>query len=363
MRVLSATGRVLISWYVAVPVLAIAGIALGFVIFFYALPGKPKIGVIDIPFTGINENTAAIITSYLDYSRRNPDIKAVVIKMGSPGGGASASEQLYHETARLREEKPVVMVMNGMMASGGYMMAMGVNHSYTKTSTLVGNVGVVAGTGPIFPPRIPEQIAYTGPYKLTGISRRDWISDLDMLKVAFVEMVVRERGDKLKISPEELGDGKLYTGMEAVALGLVDEVGSDTQAFRKAAELAGISNYSLVNVNVEVNRLFVQDLRRIYSSTGDVNEPLSESDVTLLRILSGRSPMIEQVSAQVDDSPSQFPEIGDPIADTLYEQDYTALDRPLEQGILGGSESQQFPDLPLEINHPQFYYLYVGADH
>ena len=111
-------------------------------------------------------------------------------------------------------------------------------------------------------------------------------------------MVVRERGDKLKISREELGDGKLYTGMEAVSLGLVDEIGSDTEAFKKVAELAGIRNYSLVNVNVEVNRLFVQDLRRIYSSAGDVNEPLTESDVNLLEILASRNSVLEQAGAR-----------------------------------------------------------------
>ena len=104
-------GRILASWWVAGPLLAILGIAIGFGLFFYALPAKPKIGVIDIPFTGISEDSAAIITSFLEYSRRNPEIKGVVIKMASPGGGASASEQLYHETARLRAEKPVVLVI------------------------------------------------------------------------------------------------------------------------------------------------------------------------------------------------------------------------------------------------------------
>ena len=307
MRVLSGLGRILTSWFVAGPILAIVGIAIGYGLFFYALPAKPKIGVIEIPFTGISENSAAIITSFLEYSRRNPEIKGVVIKMASPGGGASASEQLYHETAKLRAEKPVVMVMNGMMASGGYMMAMGTNHTFAKTSSLVGNVGVVAGTGPIFPPQIPEQFAFTGPYKLTGVSRRDWISDLDMLKEAFVEMVVRERGDKLKISREEVGNGKLYTGMEAVSLGLVDEIGSDTEAYKKVAELAGIRNYSLVNVNVEVNRLFVQDLRRIYSSTGDANEPLSESDVDLLNILASRNALIGKGEPPRPQTPQTFP--------------------------------------------------------
>ena len=72
MRVLSGLGRILTSWFVAGPILAIVGIAIGYGLFFYALPAKPKIGVIDIPFTGISENSAAIITSFLEYSRRNP---------------------------------------------------------------------------------------------------------------------------------------------------------------------------------------------------------------------------------------------------------------------------------------------------
>ncbi len=363
MRIVAALGRILASWYVAGPALAIIGIAVGYAVFFHALPGKPKIGVIDIPFTGIDENASQIITAYLSYARLNPEIKGVVVKLASPGGGASASEQLYHETARLREEKPVVMVMNGMVASGGYMMALGVNHSYAKTSTLVGNVGVVAGTGPIFPPQVPEQIAFTGPYKLTGVSRRDWISDLDLLKEAFVLMVVRERGNKLKISGEEIASGKLYTGMEAVSLGLVDEIGSDTEAFAKVAELAGISNYSLVNVNVEVNRLFVQNLRRIYSSSGNVDEPLTESDVNLLQILADRQTLPKQVEEEQDSNLSDFPEIGDPVAGTGLPDDFSALTRPLEFGVLGRPTQEKFPDLPVEINQPQFYYLYVGADH
>ena len=322
-------GRILTSWFVAGPILAILGVAIGYGLFFYALPAKPKIGVIEIPFTGISEDSAAIITSFLEYSRRNPEIKGVVIKMASPGGGASASEQLYHETARLRAEKPVVMVMNGMMASGGYMMAMGVNHTYAKTSSLVGNVGVVAGTGPIFPPQIPEQFAFTGPYKLTGVSRRDWISDLDLLKQAFVEMVVRERGDKLKISREELGDGKLYTGMEAVALGLVDEIGSDTEAYKKVADLAGIRNYSLVNVNVEVNRLYVQDLRRIYSSGGDVDEPMTESEVDLLKILASRNALPEQIEPRQESAESDLPDTFDNVEIAPHLDGVGLINRPL----------------------------------
>ena len=94
-------------------------------VFVYAFPGKPKIGVIDVPFTVISDDSAYVIGEYLDYAGREDSIKAVVIRLTSPGGGAAASERLYLETRKLREEKPVVLVMNGLVASGGFMMAMG----------------------------------------------------------------------------------------------------------------------------------------------------------------------------------------------------------------------------------------------
>ena len=369
MRILAPLGRFLASWYVAGPALAVAGIVIGYAVFFHAFPGKPKIGVIDIPYTALSEDSAAIITAYLDYCRRDPDIKAVVVKLASPGGGASPSEQLYIETRRLREEKPVVMVMNGMVASGGYMMALGANYTFSKTSTLVGNVGVVAGAPGVLPPRIPESITFTGPYKLIGSSRRHWIATIDRLNEAFIEMTVRERGDRLKITRAELADGRLYAGMDAVRLGLADEIGSDSQAYEKAADLAGISNYELVNVNVEVNRLFVQELRRIYSAAGSADVPLTEADARLMDLFISRQPpagpspevLTDARPGNLDDlqQPGVAPDLdrwanGNPVG-------LESLKRPLEQGVLGVSPQEAFPDLPLEVNRPQFYYLHVGA--
>lgn len=331
MRILSGLGRVLTSWYVAGPALAILGIAIGYAVFFYGFPGKPKIGVIDIPYSGLNEDAAYVITAYLEYCRRNPDIRAVVIKLASPGGGASPSEQLYIETRRLREEKPVVVVMNGIVASGGYMMVLGSNYVFSKTSTLVGNVGVVAGSPSILPPRIPEFIAYTGPYKLTGSSRRDWITTIDRLNEAFIEMTVRERGDRLKISRAKL------------------------------SELAGISNYELVNVNVEVNRLFVQDLRRIYSANGDAETPLSEADARLMDIFVNRqsqqAPASDPLLGQLEDAAQVEPSWG-----TDQWVNMEGLKRPLEHGVLGVPPQEAFPELPVDFNRPQFYYLHVGAN-
>ena len=124
------------------------GIAAGVLTFVFLTPGKPQIGIIEVPYTVINDRSAFAIGQYIDYARRDDSIKAVVIKLSTPGGGASASERLYNETRRLREEKPVVLVMGNLVASGGYMMSMGASYTYAQTSSLVGNVGVIFLYGP-----------------------------------------------------------------------------------------------------------------------------------------------------------------------------------------------------------------------
>ena len=107
------------------------------------------------------------MTSYLQYARNNDRIKGVVIALSSPGGGATSSERLYIETRRLRQEKPVIIIMNDLVASGGFMMSMGASHTFVKSSSLVGNVGVVSGLGPVLPELPPESVIFTGPSKLT----------------------------------------------------------------------------------------------------------------------------------------------------------------------------------------------------
>jgi protease-4 len=347
MRFFSALGRLLTSWYVVVPFFAAVGIAVGVVIFVFAYPGKPKIGVIDIPFTVITEGSSWAISEYLNYARRDDSIKAVVIKLSTPGGGAASSERLYIETRQLREEKPVVLVMNGLVASGGYMMAMGASHSYAQTSSLVGNVGVISFAGPLISPVPDERLIYTGPYKLTGASRRDWIGTMDQLKRSFAQMVVNERGDKLKISQNELVEGRIYSGVEAVRLGLADEVGGDAHALDKAAELAGISNYSLVDVNVEVQREFIRKIRRIFSSldNGD-NSDLTDAIALMAADRSLGDPALAASGLETDPGIARL----------------QALRGLIHAGSVGANQEEPFPDFPLDIRRPNVYYLYVGHD-
>ena len=343
MGILSHFGDILFNWFTAAVLLAALGVAAGLLIFTFVFPGQPKIGVIDIPFTVITENSEFVISEYLNYARNEDSIKAVVIKLSSPGGGAASSERLYIETRRLSEEKPVVLVMHGLVASGGYMMSMGATHSFAQTSSLVGNVGVVSFSDPLVPPLPEESELFTGPYKRSGFSRNEWFGTIEQLKDSFAQIVISERGDRLLISKDELVQGRLYSGLNAVQLGLVDELGGSSDAFTKAASLSGISNYGLVDVNLEVIKQFYQDLEDILPSSDKDNIP---SDMLALLGRQGTSGGLEPGQTALEPNSSL--------------ERLEALRGVMLYGRLGFPQEDPLPDFPLELNHPNFYYLYVG---
>ena len=334
-------GRGMANWYVATVFLALLGILIGGLVFFYAGPGKPRIGVIDIPFTVITDDSAFIISAFLDYARNDDSIKGVVIRLNSPGGGAAASEQLYYQTRKLREEKPVVIVMTDIVASGGYMMSMGASYTYARPSSFVGNVGVILTfPGPFIPDPPGERITPTGPFKLSGGGRRYFVGLTDQLKQSFAHIVVSERGGKLKISRNELTEGKIYSGIESANLGLVDAVGGDSDGIEKASQLAGVSNYGLVDVNTEVFRAFNQRFKRIIEPLlGDSEDAASAAMIDLLR--DNRSP--DQSTGETADSPQ-----------------LETLRRYLLSSGIGEEQDRALPGFPLTVNSPNVYYLYVG---
>lgn len=337
--------KVFTSRYFVAPALAALGIAAGVLVFLYVFPGTPKIGVIDIPFTVITEQSAYVIGEYLNHARRDDSIKAVVIKLESPGGGAAASERLYVETKKLREEKPVVIVMDGLVASGGYMMSMGASHTIAQTSSIVGNVGVIAFAGPLIAPFPSEEVIVSGPYKFEGSTRREWIGTVDLLKSAFAKMVITERGDKLLLSEDELTQGRIYVGLEAARLGLVDEIGGESDGFEKAADLAGISGYGLVDVNLEVLKKFVKDFEDVFPS-----EAVSEKD--LADAMAPFSTNDGEGTASRQGLPGEANEESDMLQ---------ALQGLMLYGRLNTNQGDPPPDFPLELNNrPHIYYMYVG---
>jgi protease-4 len=137
-----------------------------------------------------------------------------------------------------------------MAASGAYYAAMGTDPIYAKPSSSVGNVGVWAV--------IPEDLAVndvvlaSGPFKLTGSNRDEFLREIDGIKQEFLATVFSQRGDRLTLSPAELSQGLLYPGREAVELGIIDHIGSQTEAIAAAAEQAGIEQYDVVDLEDRV---------------------------------------------------------------------------------------------------------------
>ncbi|MFQ5934102.1 MAG: S49 family peptidase [Dehalococcoidia bacterium] len=316
-------------WYVSLLLAAGVGALIGYLVFFVIFPGKPQIGIIDIPSVVLTQDSAFVITALLDHARKTDSIKAVVIGLDSPGGSSAASEQLFLEMRKLRQKKPVVIGVNGLAASGAYMVSLGANYTYAKPTSLVGSVGVaITSPGPLLPSAPSERLISTGPFKLSGGYRRQWIGLLDELKEAFVQMVLAERGDRLRMSAAEIADGRIYTGIEGVRIGLVDAIGTETDAIEKAASLAGVSRYDVVDVNAEVLPLFFQRLRRIVSSLeGAGGQPSLKADGPV---------SLEEIT-----------NLG--VLRSLF----------LPSGV-GESQEDVLPGFPLKVNPPNIYYLYVG---
>lgn len=144
--------------------------------------------------------------------------------------------------------------MDGLAASGGYYMAVAGNRIYTPPSANLGNVGA-RSIQPQDPILFPDELS-TGPYKLSGGSRFDSIRQLELVRDSFLGNVVQQRQNAavnpLNIPPAEVGEARLYLGSEAVAVGLADLEGGRSDAILGAAELAGLSDYSVVDLDVHV---------------------------------------------------------------------------------------------------------------
>jgi protease IV len=189
--------------------------------------GKPAIGVVRFEGT-IDFESADNLITLLEAARRDERVHGVVLELLSPGGFATSSESIYYTLLKLRQEKPLVVVIDGLAASGGYYMAAAGNRIFAPASAYVGNVGTRGGR-PSDPAIAPEELS-SGPYKLEGGSRFDQIHQLEVVAQTFVKNVVSQRAaspvNPLKLAAEELSEARIYLGSEALALGLIDAEGA-----------------------------------------------------------------------------------------------------------------------------------------
>lgn len=193
---------------------------------------------------GINGANAQSVAERLRAAREDPSVEAVVLHVNSPGGSAPASETLYLAVKRTAATMPVVTSVGAMAASGSYYAAAPSDEIFVKPASLVGSVGVFFTTPQGIAPL--EQLITSGPNKLTGADQREWYYKTESIRRAFVGAVVESRGDRLELTPEELSYAKLYTGGEAVDHGLADRIGGLEAAVRRAAALAGLARWSVL---------------------------------------------------------------------------------------------------------------------
>jgi protease-4 len=235
-----------VIWAILIVIALVAGYYLA-----VALIPTPKVGIIYVD-TQVGGPLVDAMSQEINYARKARDIKAVVVMVNSPGGGASSGHDIYYQMRKLRDEKPVVASVDILAASAAYQIAVAATEIYAKPASFIGNIGVIVGLPA--PETLSEQFITTGPFKATAFSATGVVQKLDLLYANFRDSVVAERSvapNKLKLSADEVATGELWVGLEAKEYGLIDEIGSKLDAIDRAAELAGLNNYEVVNVRDE----------------------------------------------------------------------------------------------------------------
>lgn len=190
--------------------------------------------------------------------REDDDVKAVVIRVNSPGGSAFASEQIWREVCLLKEKKPVVVSMGGMAASGGYYISCAANRIFAGPTTLTGSIGIF-GMIPDMSELMTEKIGLkfdvvkTNEMSDIGTMARPFneAESAQMQKMInrgydlFTKRVADGRGmaqDSVKL----IAEGRVWTGEQGLNIGLVDELGNLDDAVAHAAELAKVEKFRAV---------------------------------------------------------------------------------------------------------------------
>jgi len=210
--------------------------------------GGKNIGVIEIK--GIIKTSQFNLEQLVKF-RKNNQIKAVLLRIDSPGGAVVPSQELYMEILKLRQQKPVVASLGNVAASGGYYIASAANKIVAAPGTLTGSIGVKIEFANIeqllkklgIQPTVIKSV----PYKDIGSPVREMTKEektmleklVKNIHSQFVKDIAKGRNMPIK-QVESIANGSIFTGQEAKKLGLVDQLGNFEDAIRLAAKLGKI---------------------------------------------------------------------------------------------------------------------------
>jgi protease-4 len=209
---------------------------------------RKHVGVIEV--TGVIVDSKKIIRHLKAFHEDN-SVKSIVLRIDSPGGGVGPSQEIHDEVLRIDADKPIVVSMGSVAASGGYYIAAPARQIFANPGTITGSIGVIMEFTNfqelLEKIGLRSQVVKSGKHKDIGSPVRPMSDEerallqglIDDVHSQFVDSVAAGRQLDRK-AVLTLADGRIFTGRQARELGLVDELGSLEAAIRRAGELGGI---------------------------------------------------------------------------------------------------------------------------
>jgi protease-4 len=214
---------------------------------------------VEVPFVGMHMTGADTIVRELEEQGRDPSIRAVVLRVDSPGGAALGSDKIWRAVRRLRERKPVVASMGAMAASGGYYVAAAADEIWADPSTLTGSIGIFYGKVDVaqLAEKIGVHIETFQRGRRAGadsiyrpFTEEERAALAEMLR-GYYRLFLSRVAEGRKMSPEAIdavARGRVHSGDAAQRLGLVDRLGGLASALIRARQLANLGAGSAVVV-------------------------------------------------------------------------------------------------------------------
>ena len=211
------------------------------------------------PYSASNQITDKLVSELIKLKRDNK-VKAVVLRVNSPGGSGYVSEQIWKQVKDLKKEKKVVVSMGNVAASGGYYISCAADKIISEANTLTGSIGVFGmypnATGLFDMLDLTTDVVKTNKFADFGDVSRPMSEDEKTLIQGYIEhfydVFLTRCADGRGMTKEEIDNiaqGRVWTGEQALERGLVDEIGDLERAIKVAAELAGLTNYQVKTVS------------------------------------------------------------------------------------------------------------------
>jgi protease-4 len=213
-----------------------------------------KIAVVDIK--GVITSSRGIVEQ-IERLKENNDVKAIILRINSPGGGVGPSQEIYREVLRAKEKKKIIASMESVAASGGYYVACASDVIVANPGTITGSIGVVMEFSNVEDLLkkigLRSYVIKSGKHKDIGSPLRNMTSEekailqgvIDSVHDQFVRAVAEGR-DMEEGKVRQIADGRIFSGEQAKDLGLVDRLGSLQDAIEIAAEMIGIEGKPVV---------------------------------------------------------------------------------------------------------------------